>query len=128
MNTKFSYLYQDAGNFKTFGAVIFAGEADPGLAEAILSNLGDGEGFLPGDVGIPSLISGTPDPEMDDPWHALAQRRADDPGSFLAPTNAEPTDPRTIAEFAQAFAKAQWNEAEAMKELFGEDLPDWYCR
>lgn len=52
MNTKFSYLYRDAGNYKTFNEIIFPGiitleQIEPFLKEQTF--------FIPSKVGLPDL-------------------------------------------------------------------------
>ena len=73
LNTKFCYLYRDAGNYKAFGEVIFANPKGLTLDEIeskIKASLIQGEFFDPIKWKIPKLkIEGFDyDPELDHDW------------------------------------------------------------
>lgn len=50
----FEYMYRDAGNWKTHGALLLSGNAD-GAADALREYLEWGDQFVAEQVGIPSL-------------------------------------------------------------------------
>ena len=50
----FEYMYRDAGNWKTYGALLLAGDAD-GAEEALRGCLEWGDLFVAEQVGVPSL-------------------------------------------------------------------------
>jgi hypothetical protein len=71
-NIKFSYLYRDGGNYKTFGEAIFANPKNIPLAEIealVRSKLIDDTYFYHKDFGLPSLIPNTVDYDLDPTWH-----------------------------------------------------------
>lgn len=71
-NIKFSYLYRDGGNYKTFGEVVFDNPDHLELAEVealIRSKLIDETYFYVEDFGMPSLIPATFDDDLDPTWH-----------------------------------------------------------
>lgn len=51
MNTKFSYMYRDAGNYKTFHAFVFEGEISPEQINRFV-DLCDDEMFIPRALGL----------------------------------------------------------------------------
>ena len=51
----FEYLYRDAGNFKSFGAVLLDGEFSPEATSLITDCLDSGEFFVAEQVGLPAL-------------------------------------------------------------------------
>lgn len=57
MWTLFEYLYRDAGNFKSFGAVALEGEVSTAKAEAAIAALQDGELFVAEQLGVPPLYA-----------------------------------------------------------------------
>jgi len=71
-NIKFNYLYRDGGNYKTFGEVVFANPDNIPLAEIevrIKSKLIDGTYFYANVFGVPNLLLGTFDYDLDPTWH-----------------------------------------------------------
>jgi hypothetical protein len=71
-NIKFSYLYRDGGNYKTFGEAFFANPDNIPLAEIealIRSKLIDDTWFYAKEFGVPSLIQNTFDYDLDPTWH-----------------------------------------------------------
>lgn len=52
-NTKITYLYRDASNYKMTTEVILKGEITEEGKQTILDNLEDGEYFIPRQVGLP---------------------------------------------------------------------------
>lgn len=52
-NTRFSYLYRDASNYKKANAVVIRGAFLHSDEETILASLNEGEFFIPRQVGLP---------------------------------------------------------------------------
>ena len=82
------YLYRDAGNYKSWGAVVVPNASDP-LAldeiEAIArTSLIDGAWFVAAAAGLPDLHGDDWDDELDHDWHEL---------HGFAETAAPPDDP-----------------------------------
>lgn len=102
-NTKIEYLYRDIANWKQYGEAIFRGEITEEEKNAILDNLHEGNFFIPSQVGLNSLQEGMPkeSKDMNHIWHDLD---ADD----IKLTSEEPTQAKTITEFAQLFNNIQW--------------------
>lgn len=73
MNTKISYMYRDASNYKQCEEVIFEGEITEAEKEVILNNRDEGLYFIPSQVGLDDLQSRmTGYPNSDDHvWHEL---------------------------------------------------------
>ena len=95
MNIKFGYLYRDAGNYKSWGEVIFANpsELSPKRIESLVrKRLFDSEYFVAKDVNVPSLFFAIFDPELDHSWHEFFH---------IEETEELPNDiaERTIEEF-----------------------------
>lgn len=55
--TLFKYLYRDAGNFKSFGAVALEGEVTEAEADVAVAALQDGELFVAEQLGVPPLYA-----------------------------------------------------------------------
>ena len=91
----FNYLYRDAGNYKTFGSVIFSNPSNLSIIEIetkIKSKLISSEFFDPIKFSIPMLNSATYDQELDHEWHEFES---------LEVTNESATDKRTIIAFLE---------------------------
>jgi len=113
MNSKFSYLYRDASNYKQFGDVVFPGGYTKQDKDLLLGNLHDGDYFIPGDVGLPSLQSKFGSVSIDDhPWHEINFIGETERSPFEL-TREDPTDVRSVHQFAEEFAKAKWDEMKA---------------
>jgi hypothetical protein len=72
MNIKFNYLYRDAGNFKTYGCVIFTAPNPIDLErldQRIRDSLIDQEYFFAAKVSVPDLHATTWDYDLDHSWH-----------------------------------------------------------
>ncbi|HVW12303.1 MAG TPA: hypothetical protein VHB54_00680 [Mucilaginibacter sp.] len=92
-NIKFSYLYRDAGNYKTYGFVIFANPEDielPVLETRIRSKLIDHEWFYVNDWKLPDLHFCTWDNELDHTFHEF---------EAIEYCNEKPNASITLAEF-----------------------------
>jgi len=129
MNTAFNYMYRDGGNNKSYGTVVLAGEITEAQKERFAKALNEGEYFIASQVDVPEVFLWDPeadyDPDdpstypeelgagkyfiwddMDHSWHEFMD---------FDTTQAEPTDPRTIEQFVQAFERAKkagWKEFE----------------
>ena len=72
MNIEFSYLYRDAGNFKSFGTVVFTNKNQTSLEklnEMIKQRLIDEIYFDALNASVPSLFFDDYDDELDHDWH-----------------------------------------------------------
>ncbi len=102
MNIKFNYLYRDAGNYKTYGSVVFSNpqQREINLLEEILrKQLIDSQFFDPANFKVPTLkhLDFAYDSKLDHSWNEFE--------SFEI-TNENISDERTIDEFLnQSFAK-----------------------
>jgi hypothetical protein len=71
-NIKFSYCYRDSGNYKNYGAVIFANTEGIDLSvvnNLIQAKLIDGTWFYASRWNIPNLFFASIDIEADPTWH-----------------------------------------------------------
>jgi hypothetical protein len=117
-NTRVSYQYRDADNYKVGRDVVFSGEISPWDLKLIALCLDEGEYFIPGAVGLADLqdsfgAASRWDPERDHPYHEI---------TGIELTDDEPTDElvRSIGEFANHMAdhgllglasKSGWDDA-----------------
>ena len=69
MNTNFSYLYRDSGNYKQFFSVVLNGEVT--LTE-LNQFLYEGTFFVPSIIGLPDLQP-TPFTPFDHIWHEIEE-------------------------------------------------------
>lgn len=102
MNTKITYLYRDAANYKETESVVVSGRMSLG---DVLLYLDEGEYFAPADVGLPHpgpKLASWPDEDDDHCWCSL------DAESF-EPTDEDATltAAELLGRFRQAFA-AGW--------------------
>ena len=65
MNTKISYLYRDADNYKRYNECIVAGTLSANQICTILDCCDMGEYFIPGQVGLPERRFDPYDPQAD---------------------------------------------------------------
>lgn len=116
-NSKFKYIYRDASNYKQFGYVIFSEEPTPKDVEYVIGNLHEGDFFIPGDVGLPSLQENFGNVSVDDhPWHEIVFGGNMERCPFRL-TSEDPTDPRSVHQFAKEFAISKWDEMEASRKM-----------
>lgn len=100
MNPRLNYLYRDAGNYKTYGSVIFKASNRRSIShlQALMEEaLIEREYFVAKDVGVPDLRPAVLDSSMDHDWHEVES--LDECG--------EPPDDRfgrTIDEFIESMA------------------------
>ncbi len=67
-NVKFCFLYRDAGNYKTFGEIVFSNPEHLGVKEIeakILSACNQHKQFDPRLWGVPNIRTQPYDPELD---------------------------------------------------------------
>lgn len=105
MNTKFSYMYRDASNYKEFNEVVFKGEITDKERNIINSSID--EGFIPSQVGLEDLLSrmvGFPSGD-DHVWHEICD---------ITLTKDEATTP--ISDFVKQFDGIYWDIIKAMEE------------
>ena len=108
MNTRISYLYRDASNYKAHHDVVVRGEIT--FAE-IESSLESGQFFIPSQVGLPDLQAQFgPANDDDHVWHELTSE------SFV-PTEDPSTVDLTAHDLKIRFRQAEekgWNLLVAM--------------
>ena len=113
MNTRFIYLYRDAGNSKQWGEVIFAGPPDD--RSRLMRSFESGEFFIAGQIRLPERFFGGESCETHD--HCFHEFDS------VEPTIDLPTDSlkRSFAEFVaevEAAARRGWQLFEpATREL-----------
>ena len=108
MNTRISYLYRDAGNYKAYHDLVICGKLT--LAQVALY-LDSGEFFIPSQVGLPDLQAELGTPTDDDHvWHHL-------PSDAFTPTETSPTVRLTARTLLTRFRRAHtagWDVSAAM--------------
>ena len=105
MNTKISYLYRDASNYKTFNEVVINGILSLDDIEPYFK---DGTFFIPSEVGL-SDLQNNPFTSDDHIWHEIDE---------IKPTVELPTVQLNAPEFIEKFKKALsngWNEYKVFK-------------
>lgn len=116
VNTKISYLYRDASNYKAYNEVIIKGKISPTQINQIMECLEDGEYFIPCQIGFPEIRIGKVDPEVDHCWFELEL------SSFQFTSEPETVE-ITAEELVQAFRKARgnWDKFLWMQDVEWED-------
>ena len=105
MNTKMSYMYRDADNYKSFTEIVISGELTEVQKNRIVSKLDDDTYFIPEQLGLPAnrLDDYPYDPEVDHPYCELI-------GFEL--TAADATESLTVEELVAAFESVEsWDES-----------------
>lgn len=104
MNTKISYLYRDASNYKVPNECIVRGLLTDEQTKAILDSL-DRDNFIPSQVGLPERRFDRFDPEEDTCWFELYE-------SGFEPTDAEATVDLSVDELVSRFLarKDRWDD------------------
>lgn len=98
MNTRISYLYRDASNYKAHHDVVVHGEITFAQIESALES---GQFFIPSQVGLPDLQAQLgPANDDDHAWHELT------PDSF-SPTEDPPTVGLTARKLRVRFRQVQ---------------------
>ena len=95
MNTRISYLYRDASNYKVPNECIVRGLLTDEQTKAILDCL-DRDNFIPSQVGLPEKRFDRFDPEEDTCWFELYE-------SGFDPTDAEATVDLSVEELVSRF-------------------------
>lgn len=92
-NTRFSYLYRDASNYKQANAVVVRGAFQGSDEEAIVASLNDEEYFIPRQIGLPEERFDNLS-EHDHCWFEYVE---------LCLTDAKPTIDLSIAQLVERF-------------------------
>ena len=101
MNIRMDYLYRDAGNYKSWGAIVVPNAPEPLALDQIeasaRASLIDGAWFVAAAADLPDLRGEEWDEDLDHDWHEL---------HGFAETEALPDDPcdRDIRGLLQALA------------------------
>lgn len=103
-NTKFSYLYRDAGNWKQYQDIVARGTLTESQVAKIFSACGEAGNFITDDVGFPEKRFDRITLEDDHIWFTLLS---------VEPTDEEASDERSAEEVFLAFVNARWDEAAA---------------
>lgn len=112
MNTKISYLYRDADNYKSYNECVVPGIITEAQQKRILDSLDEGEYFIPSLVGLPEKKFDKYDPEADHPFFELGRYSFEE-------TSAAPTVEITPEELTEAFEahKDSWNVIEPSRAM-----------
>lgn len=107
MNTKISYLYRDADNYKVHNECVVEGELSKEQIQSILDCCDMGEYFIPSQVGMPEKKFDEYDAEADHCWFEISEdgfERTDQPADV--PLNAE--------QLVESFTvrKGNWDDME----------------
>lgn len=116
MNTKISYLYRDADNYKTHIECVINGLLSEEQKKKILDCRQEGEWFIPSQVGLDEYRNWPVDLEVDHPWFELEEY------SF-SETNEKASVDITAEELVAAFEKCKdkWDEFAWLNDLDIED-------
>lgn len=113
MNTKISYLYRDASNYKVHNEVVISGTLSKEQRKAILDSLDEGENFVPSAVGLPEAKFDEYDSEDDGPWFELEEESFED-------VHEKPTVSVTADELVGEFLRCKGN-------WYQYAYPDIFC-
>ena len=102
MNTKISYLYRDAGNYKQYNECIIAGALSAKQICTILDCCDRCEYFIPGQVGLPEHRFDTYDPQADHCWFEMNE-------DSFSETIEPPTIALTATELVNRFEECSNN-------------------
>lgn len=103
MNTRISYLYRDASNYKAFNTAVLRGLLSKEQIREIISCLEEEERFIPEQVGLPAdRLDRYERCEDDTCWLELYE-------SGFEPTNQKATVEITAEELLERFRKAKDN-------------------
>lgn len=104
MNTKISYLYRDASNYKQHNEVVVFGTFTEYQIDAIMDCLDKGEYFIPKQVGLPEERFGEWT-EDDHCWFELGRNGFEE--TVMEP-NVDMTSDEMVGRFMEA--KGNWKE------------------
>lgn len=110
-NTRISYLYRDAGNYKQHNEVIVPGTFTPEQIEAIIGCLDAGEYFIPFQIGFPEERCGSIT-EDDHCWFELCEVGFE---ATDAEANIDMTPDEVVAKFLKA--KGNWDDSKEFGEV-----------
>lgn len=104
MNTKISFLYRDASNYKVYNDVVVSGTFTVEQIEQITDSLEDGMYFIPEQIDWPVERFGSVTDD-DHPWCELCE-------NDFETTEQNPTIPMTPEKVVECFVKAKnnWDE------------------
>lgn len=105
MNTKISYLYRDADNYKVYNECIVEGELSKEQIRSIMDCCDMGEYFIPSQVGMPERKFDEYDAEADHCWFEISEEgfeRTDQPANI-------PLTARQLVENF-TFRKDNWDD------------------
>ena len=102
-NTKVTYLYRDASNYKTWNEVVLKGTITPEQVDTILSFCEGKESFIPEQIGWPLLR----DWDVTEDDHCFGELNKDG----FEPTDKEATVDMTVEEAVEKFkaVNRQWD-------------------
>ena len=109
LNTKISYMYRDACNYKQLQSVILSGELTKGQIQQIYDSC-DGEFFIPAQVGLPEIRFGEIT-EDDSCWFEIGD---------ITLTLDNPTENYTAKEVLDKFLDAKengWDDVKYAPEI-----------
>lgn len=111
MNTRISYLYRDASNYKMLNEAIVHGSITKYQIDIIMGCLKYGENFIPSQIGLPEKRFGELT-EDDHCWFELQK-------SGFASTEDDPGVGMTVDELVKKFLemKGNWDD----NKMFGKE-------
>ncbi len=92
---KFSFLYRDAANYKTFAAFVFANPENiplEDISKRILASCNVNQNFDPLPWSLPNIRTQPYDPELDHNWYEY---------EMVEETEEMPSDERSIGQFLE---------------------------
>lgn len=107
MNSRLSYMYRDASNYKYYGEAVFAEEITDAQRGTFTAALHGGDSFLAEQVGLNPVRPGGTYPD-DGIWH-----EALDWDLVQAPADTD----ETVSDFIARFTATRWDEAAAEHAL-----------
>lgn len=112
MNTRISYLYRDASNYKQHNEVIVSGTFTEEQIDTIIGCLDEGEYFIPRQIGFPEIRFGEIT-EDDHCWFELSR-------DCFEETDAKPDIEMLPEEVVEKFVESvgKWDDS----EMFGGGL------
>lgn len=117
MNTKISYLYRDASNYKIQNECIVRGLLTDAQIKAILDCCEAGD-FIPSQVGLPERRFSRFDPQEDHCWFELD-------GTGFEPTDAEADVDLSVEELVSNFLskKGRWDDTLTPQTAYAPSTP-----
>lgn len=116
MNTKITYLYRDADNYKMENQCVISGELSRKQIKKILKCCDLGEYFIPLQVGLPEKRFEKYDPKVDHCWFELSE-------DSFEKTNQIPTIALSAEELVQCFTQCSMNWNDQDPQLRGMEGP-----